>query len=98
MLKNSINTDTFSPLDNSYTNKEGKYVEQYSTTVLVAIEHRLILNPVGEQSLEQMNAVLKQCSQNSQQVELQYQANGRDRFGNNSYSVFSVKPIAKKQA
>lgn len=96
MLRTSFNTTTVLPVNSSYTNKKGEQVEQYKTTLLTPVVHKLIPDPAASMPLEQMNAVLKQCAENSQEVEIEFTSNGRDQFGNVNYSIYSVKPLPKK--
>ena len=95
MLKTSLNTTVVMPINASYTSKDNKYVEQYKTTLMAPVEHKLLANGAGAMPLEQINAVLRQCSENSQEVEIEYSAD-RDRYNNMTFSIYSIKPIPKK--
>lgn len=96
MLRTSFNTITVIPVDSTYTNKKGEKVEQYKTTLLAPVVHKLVPDASASMPIQQMNAILKQCAQDSQEVEVEYTSNGRDPFGNVIYSIFSVKPLPKK--
>lgn len=94
-MKTSLQTIVVSPKNASYTNKHDKFIEQYKTTILRPVEHNLVADGSGSMSIEQINAVLNQCSENSQEVEIECNSD-RDRYGNVTYSIFSIKPIPKK--
>lgn len=95
MLKTSLNTTVVSPVDTSYTNKNDKHVERYETTLLCPVVHNLVANGAGSMSTAQINAVLSQCAENAQEAEIEYTAD-RDRFNNLTFSIYSIKPLPKK--
>ncbi|MFU8926145.1 hypothetical protein [Acinetobacter puyangensis] len=97
MLKTSFNTTTVTPVDRSYINKNDKQVTQFETTLLAPVVHKLVPNASASMPVEQMNAVLKQCAETSQEVEIEYTVD-RDRYNNLTYSIYNVKPVPKKQA
>ena len=97
MLKVAMNTMTIMPVYGSFDNKEdGKKVEYFQTTMLVPQVHVLTPSAVGSMPVEQIKAVLKQCAENSQEVEIEYSADGKDGRGRPKYSIYSVKPLPKK--
>lgn len=97
MLKTSLNTTVVMPIDASYTNKNDKHVEQFKTTLLCPVEHKLVANGAGSMTVAQINAVLSQCAETATEVEIEYTAD-RDRYNNMTYSIYSVKPIKKPGA
>ena len=64
--------------------------------MLVPQVHVLSPSAVGSMPQEQIKAVLHQCSENHQEVEIEYSADGKDKNGRPKYSIYSVKPIPKK--
>jgi len=97
MLKTALNTMTIMPVANAFEDKDGKKIEYFQTTMLVPQVHVLSPSPVGSMPIEQIKAVLIQCSENSQEVEIEYSADGKDGKGRPKYSIYSVKPLPKKQ-
>lgn len=97
MLKTALNTMVIMPVAGSFHNeKENKTIEWFQTTMLVPQVHVLAPSTVGSMPVEQIKAVLKQCSDNGQEVEIEYSADGKDGKGRPKYSIYSVKPIPKK--
>lgn len=96
MLKTSLNTMTIMPVAGSFEDKDGKKIEWFQTTMLVPQVHVLSASAVGSMPQEQIKAVLLQCSENSQEVEIEYSADGKDGKGRPKYSIYSVKPVPKK--
>lgn len=94
-MKTSLQTAVITPVNASYTNKNDKFIEQYKTTLLRPVAHKLVADGAGSMSVEQINAVLSQCAENSQEVEIEFTSD-RDRYNNLTYSIFSIKPIPKK--
>ena len=103
MLKTALNTMTIMPVSGKFDSKpdpktgEVKLVEFFQTTMLVPQVHTLSPSSVGSMPIEQIKAVLHQCHENSQEVEIEYSADGRDGKGRPKYSIYSVKPVPKKQ-
>ncbi|WP_333642153.1 hypothetical protein TQH59_07610 [Acinetobacter johnsonii] len=97
MLKVALNTMIIMPVTGKFNDKDGKPVEFFQTTMLVPQVHTLSPSSVGSMPIEQIKAVLHQCHENSQEVEIEYSADGRDGKGRPKYSIYSVKPVPKKQ-
>lgn len=97
MLKVAMNTMTIMPVYGAFKDKDDKEIEYFQTTMLVPQVHVLTPSSVGSMPVEQIKAVLKQCSENSQEVEIEYSADGKDGRGRPKYSIYSVKPLPKKQ-
>jgi hypothetical protein len=98
MLKVALNTMTIMPVTGKFNDeKTGKQIEFFQTTMLVPQVHVLAPSSVGSMPIEQIKAVLHQCHENSQEVEIEYSADGRDGKGRPKYSIYSVKPVPKKQ-
>lgn len=97
MLKTALNTMIIMPTAGSFEDKDGKKVEWFQTTMLVPQVHVLSASAVGSMPQEQIKAVLTQCAENSQEVEIEYSADGKDGKGRPKYSIYSVKPVPKKQ-
>lgn len=102
MLKTALNTMTIIPVTGKFDSKpdpktgEIKEVEFFQTTMLVPQVHVLSPSPNGSMPIEQIKAVLHQCGENSQEVEIEYSADGKDGKGRPKYSIYSVKPLPKK--
>lgn len=102
MLKTSLNTMVIMPVAGKFDSKpdpvtgEVKLIEFFQTTMLVPQVHVLAPSAVGSMPQEQIKAVLYQCAENSQEVEIEYSADGKDGKGRPKYSIYSVKPIPKK--
>ncbi len=99
MLKTALNTMTIMPVSGKFDDeKSGKTIEFFQTTMLVPQVHVLAPSAVGSMPQEQIKAVLHQCAENSQEVEIEYSADGKDGKGRPKYSIYSVKPLPKKTA
>lgn len=98
MLKVSINKMTVMPVDRSFKNDKGEKIVVHETTLFKPVVFKLNASTLGEMPQAQIQAVIAQCAENAQEVEIEYSEEGRDKNGNIKYSVYSVKPIAKKQA
>lgn len=101
MLKVALNTMTIIPTGGSFETEDPKTKEKgighwFQTTMLVPQVHVLAPSSVGSMPKEQIIAVLHQCSENSQEVEIEYSADGKDGKGRPKYSIYSVKPVPKK--
>lgn len=101
MLKTAVNTMIIMPNTGRFEakNKETgavEIVDWFQTTMLVPQVHTLTPSTVGSMPKEQIMAILHQCSENSQEVEIEYSADGKDGKGRPKYSIYSVKPIPKK--
>lgn len=97
MLKTAVNTMVIMPVTGKFNDKDGKPVEFFQTTMLVPQVHTLSPSSVGSMPIEQIKAVLHQCHENGQEVEIEYSADGKDGKGRPKYSIYSVKPVPKKQ-
>jgi hypothetical protein len=64
-----------------------------STTVLSPVKYNLTPMP-GMMPIEQIKAVLEECADNAQEVEIEF-TESSGKFGS-QMQVFSVKPVAKK--
>lgn len=102
MLKTALNTMTIMPVAGKFDSKpdpetgEVKLIEFFQTTMLVPQVHVLAPSAVGSMPQEQIKAVLHQCAENAQEVEIEYSADGKDGKGRPKYSIYSVKPLPKK--
>ena len=96
MLKTALNTMVIMPVAGKFDDKDGKKIEYFQTTMLVPQVHVLSPSTVGSMPQEQIKAILHQCSENSQEVEIEYSADGKDGKGRPKYSIYSIKPIPKK--
>lgn len=74
---------------------DGKKVERayLSTTVLSPVKYNLTPMP-GMMAIEQISAILEQCADNAQEVEIEF-TESQTKFGA-QMQIFSVKPIPKK--
>jgi hypothetical protein len=96
MLKTSLNTMVIMPVAGKFEDKDGKTIEYFQTTMLVPQVHTLQPSTVGSMPQQQIKAVLHQCAENSQEVEIEYSADGKDGKGRPKYSIYSVKPVPNK--
>lgn len=101
MLKTALNTMVIMPVAGKFDTKdpktgEEKAIEFFQTTMLVPQVHVLAPSAAGSMPQEQIKAVLHQCAENSQEVEIEYSADGKDGKGRPKYSIYSVKPLPKK--
>jgi hypothetical protein len=64
-----------------------------STTVLSPVKYNLTPMP-GMMPIEQIKAVLEECADNSQEVEIEF-TETTGKFGA-QMQIFSVKPVSKK--
>lgn len=97
MLKTSLNTTTIMPVYGSFQDDKKGLIEYFQTTMLVPVTHKLAISSVGSMPAEQIKAVMKQAFETASEVEIEYSADGRDAKGNIKYTVYSVKPLPKKQ-
>lgn len=91
----SFNKRTIFPSVYRGQNKKGEDVTYLSTTVLSPVKYNLTPTP-GMMPLEQIQAVLEQCADNAQEVEIEF-SEQQTKFGS-QWQVFSVKPLPKKIA
>ena len=91
----SFNKRTIFPSVYRGQNKKGEDVTYLSTTVLSPVKYNLTPTP-GMMPLEQIQAVLEQCADNAQEVEIEF-SEQQTKFGS-QWQVFSVKPLPKKSA
>ena len=91
----SFNKRTIFPIVYRGQNKKGEDVTYLSTTVLSPVKYNLTPTP-GMMPLEQIQAVLEQCADNAQEVEIEF-SEQQTKFGS-QWQVFSVKPLPKKPA
>ena len=89
----SFNKRTIFPSVYRGQNKKGEDVTYLSTTVLSPVKYNLTPTP-GMMPLEQIQAVLEQCADNAQEVEIEF-SEQQTKFGS-QWQVFSVKPVPKK--
>lgn len=98
MLKVALNTMIIMPVTGKFNDeKTGKQIEFFQTTMLVPQVHVLAPSSVGSMPQEQIKAVLHQCAENAQEAEIEYSADGKDGKGRPKYSIYSAKPVPKKQ-
>ena len=91
----SFNKRTIFPSVYRGQNKKGEDVTYLSTTVLSPVKYNLTPTP-GMMPLEQIQAVLEQCADNAQEVEIEF-SEQQTKFGS-QWQVFSVKPVPKKSS
>ena len=89
----SFNKRTIFPTVYRGQNKKGEDVTYLSTTVLSPVKYNLTPTP-GMMPLEQIQAVLEQCADNAQEVEIEF-SEQQTKFGS-QWQVFNVKPVPKK--
>lgn len=89
----SFNKRTIFPSVYRGQNKKGEDVTYLSTTVLSPVKYNLTPTP-GMMPPEQIQAVLEQCADNAQEVEIEF-SEQQTKFGS-QWQVFSVKPLPKK--
>ena len=89
----SFNKRTLFPTVYRGQNKKGEDVTYLSTTVLSPVKYNLTPTP-GMMPLEQIQAVLEQCAENSQEVEIEF-TESQSKFGP-QMQIYSVKPVPKK--
>ena len=89
----SFNKRTIFPTVYRGQNKKGEDVTYLSTTVLSPVKYNLTPTP-GMMPLEQIQAVLEQCAENSQEVEIEF-TESQSKFGP-QMQIYSVKPVPKK--
>ena len=90
----SFNKRTIFPSVFRGQNKKGEDVTYLSTTVLSPQKYNLTPT-AGMMPVEQIQAVLEQCADNAQEVEIEF-SEQQTKFGS-QWQVFSVKPLPKKQ-
>lgn len=96
MLKQAIHKMEVLPVDKSFKNDKGEKIISFETTLLKPVVHKLNASTLGSMPQAQIQAVFAECAAKSQEVEIEYSEEGRDRNGNVKYAVYSVKPIPKK--
>lgn len=89
----SFNKRTIFPSVYRGQNKKGEDVTYLSTTVLSPVKYNLTPTP-GMMPLEQIQAVLEQCADNAQEVEIEF-SEQQTKFGS-QWQIYSVKPVPKK--
>ena len=77
------------------TEKDGKAKTYLSTTVFSPVKYNLTPTP-GMMPVEQIEAILVECADNAQEVEIQF-VEQQTKFGA-QMQIFSVKPVPKKSA
>ena len=87
-----FNTRTILPMVYR-TEKDGVPKSYFSTTVFSPQKFNLTPMP-GMMPVEQIQAVLEQCADNAQEVEIQF-VEQQTKFGA-QMQIFSVKPLPKK--
>ncbi|MEC6126252.1 hypothetical protein [Acinetobacter ursingii] len=73
--------------------KDGVTKSYLSTTVFSPVRYNLT-PAAGVMPIEQIQAVLEECADNAQEVEIQF-AESQTKFGA-QMQIFSVKPLPKK--
>ena len=73
--------------------KNGVEKAYLSTTVLSPVKYNLTAMP-GMMPIEQIQAVLEECADNAQEVEIEF-TESTGKFGS-QMQIFSVKPLPKK--
>ncbi len=89
----SFNKRTIFPSVYRGQNKKGEDVTYLSTTVLSPVKYNLTPMP-GIMPPEQIQAVLEQCADNGQEVEIEF-TEQQTKFGA-QMQIYSVKPLQKK--
>lgn len=91
-----FNKRTITPIANTYEDKKtGKEKTSLKTTVLSPVQYSLKPTP-GMMPVEQIEAVLLQCAENFQEVEIEF-VERHTNYGS-EMQIFSVKPLPKKVA
>ncbi len=78
-------------LPTTFTNDKG--TTYYNTTLFSPVRYSLSFGE-GLMSVEQMKAVIEQCAENSQEVEIEF-TESQSKFGP-QMQIYSVKPVPKK--
>ncbi|MEB3766498.1 hypothetical protein [Acinetobacter sp. MD2] len=73
--------------------KDGKERSYLSTTVFSPVRYNLTPT-AGMMPVEQIQAILEECADNAQEVEIQF-VEQQTKFGA-QMQIFSVKPVPKK--
>lgn len=75
-----------------FENEKGTY---FSTTLFSPVRYNLTMGQ-GMMPQEQIKAVLKECAENAQEVEVEFMES-QTKFGP-QMQIYSVKPLPKKAA
>lgn len=89
----SFNKRTVYPTVYRGENKKGEPTCYLSTTVLSPVKYNL-KPTAGMMPIEQIQAVLEECADNGQEVEIEF-TEQHGKFGS-EMQIFSVKPLLKK--
>ena len=89
----SFNKRTVFPTVYRGQNKKGEDVTYLSATVLSPVKYNLTPTP-GMMPVEQIQAVLIECAENLQEVEIEF-TESQSKFGP-QMQIYSVKPLPKK--
>ena len=89
-----FNKRTITPIANKYQDKKtGEDKLSLKTTVLSPVQYSLKPTP-GMMPVEQIQAVLIECAEKSQEVEIEF-TESQSKFGP-QMQIYSVKPVPKK--
>ena len=89
-----FNKRTITPIANRYNDKKtGQEKLSLKTTVLSPVQYSLKATP-GMMPVEQIQAVLEECAENYQEVEIEF-VERQTRYCA-EMQIFSVKPLPKK--
>lgn len=78
----------------SYDKKDGS--KGFQTTLFSPVSYGIRLE-AGVMPVEQMQAVLEQCAENAEEVEIEF-TEGRYQNGGAYMQVYSVRPLGNKNA
>lgn len=92
----SFNKRTITPIANRYTDKKtGQEKLSLKATVLSPVQYSLKPTP-GMMPPEQIQAVLEECAENFQEVEIEF-VERQTSYGA-EMQIYSAKPVPKKTA
>lgn len=92
-MTQSIRTAKMNVHPSFYVNKRNETV--FQTEVFNPQTIALVISPDAKQPPDQIKAILENCSENGIEVEIDFTPT-KDRFGNEKFFVYDVKPLPKK--
>lgn len=93
----SFNKRTILPLSNDYQDKKTQEQKTgFSTTLFSPVKYSVRAAADGIMPKAQIEAVLKQCAENAQEVEIEF-TEGQNQYGR-YMEIYSAKPMPKKVA
>lgn len=91
----SMRTAKLTIIPKYYEDKTGR--NRFSADVVEPVTYPVNLSPEGGIPVPQLEAVLKNCADNFEPVEITY-VMGKDNWGKQSLTVFAVEPDKKPSA